>query len=224
MRATYLILILLVSVVSAIATLSTDVKLAKYAQTNFNHKLSVISKDCSDCTAVVAAVSPIKRPADTHIVTHSLSNLISKHWFIITEICLIAISYVNPSIFKSNGVFHPEIFVKKLGVFLIFVINGMAISANELVTSTANWKVSSLIQSYSLLLIPLFIWSISGLIANDGIKYGLQCVSCLPCTINMCITLTSAAKGDVSSKLHICIQITAYIYNCIHISKYIHTY
>lgn len=131
-------------------------------------------------------------------------QVIGSNWFVVAELLLICLSYSKPHLFRTGGFFKPEFFVSKVGVFMIFLFNGLYISLDQFKQATASWKINLLTQTWSMLVLPMctyFACKLPAIQANVGIRDGLLVLSALPTTINMCIMLTSQSGGDTASSI-----------------------
>jgi hypothetical protein len=64
---------------------------------------------------------------ETNIIK-SLKLFLSNNWLVLGEIIVIAFAKYNPAFGATGGVLKPEITISKIGVFIIFFINGIALS------------------------------------------------------------------------------------------------
>ena len=66
---------------------------------------------------------------------------------------------MNPLLFfltgKTGGPLKPEFFVSKLGVLMIFFVNGIQLSIGSTSDLKATFKLNAFIQSYNMLFIPV---------------------------------------------------------------------
>ena len=88
----------------------------------------------------------------------SLWKALKNNWLILGEIFVIALAQYNPALGATGGILRPEITISKIGVFIIFFINGVALSLggtpSELKQAT---QTNLLIQFYNFGFIPLFV-------------------------------------------------------------------
>lgn len=142
--------------------------------------------------------------------TQTISQTIVDNWFYIAEVVVLAFAKTWPSIGKTGGVLKPELWINKVGVMTIFFLNGLSLSMNQLQSAGVEWRIHSLVQAYNLGFLPFMGYFTFKNIFGDprfklfthlhrypGIKDGLMCLGALPCTINICVTLTQAAGADV---------------------------
>ena len=124
----------------------------------------------------------------------------AKNWFLLSEIALIFAAYLRPSVAKR---LHLDFFINKIGIFLVFVFNGMAISVEQLKSATSNLRLLLFTQLYTFAVIPLLTYLLVTYVlpVQEALRIGLLCLASLPCTINMCVTLTSSAGASVPAAI-----------------------
>jgi hypothetical protein len=122
------------------------------------------------------------------------------NWLVIGEIIVITIAKLFPKLGCTGGPLKPEFYISKLGVFIIFFINGIALSfkndPSELASAT---KTNLLIQFYNLGFIPLITSLLAPFYPNKAFVDGLLVLSVIPTTINICVAQTLAAGGNMGT-------------------------
>lgn len=132
----------------------------------------------------------------------TVTSIILGNWFVLSQFLCMGLAYLNPSIGRTGGVLKPEITVSKLGVSLIFFFNGLKISAEQLKEASSDLRINFLVLFYNLVFIPLVTrFLVAPFIPSELLRNGIIALSVLPCTINVCVTMTQAAKGNVSSAI-----------------------
>ena len=104
---------------------------------------------------------------------------------------------------------HPELFIGKYGVAVIFFLSGLSLKLSELTNAFANVKLNSLIQICTFGVWPFLIGlpltrcieTFFPALLPKPLLEGLLILTCLPTTINMCILLTSTSGGNVATAL-----------------------
>jgi len=126
-------------------------------------------------------------------------TFLKTNWLIIGEILVIYFAKKNPSFFASGGRLHPEFFISKLGVFIIFFINGIALSVSGSPSEMQSaYKTNLCIQLFNFGFIPLAAKLLAPLYPDPAFRDGLLVLSVLPCTINICVAQTLAAGGNMA--------------------------
>jgi hypothetical protein len=101
-----------------------------------------------------------EQPPATPVVTTAKPNkflsFLKGNWLVLGEVLVIFLAYKNPNFMASGGPLRPEFFISKIGVFTIFLINGLALSIepspDELQSAT---KTNAIIQLFNFGFIPL---------------------------------------------------------------------
>jgi sodium/bile acid cotransporter 7 len=121
-------------------------------------------------------------------------------WFLLGEILAIVTAYFYPRLGSSGGLLRTDIFVSKIGVFLLFFLKGLSVSPATVRDACAHYKVNILTQVFSSIFIPLFTWGIVGPFVTDtGFRDGLICLAALPCALNTAVSLAAAAGAKTST-------------------------
>ena len=120
-------------------------------------------------------------------------------WFL-TGMCLaIVFAAVLPAPGAKGGVLHPEL-LTKLGVALIFFLNGASLSFNALKDGILRWRLHLMIQSSTFLLFPLIglgFLALAGRWISPDLQLGLFYLCAMPSTVSSSVAMTSAARGNV---------------------------
>ena len=104
---------------------------------------------------------------------------------------------------------HPELFIGKYGVTVIFLLSGLSLKLAELTNAAANMKLNGLIQLSTFGAMPFLVGvplakaleTFAPTLLPKALLEGILILTCLPTTINMCILLTSASGGSVATAL-----------------------
>lgn len=135
-------------------------------------------------------------------IIQKILSFFKVNWLILGEIAVIYIAKNYPHIGATGGILRPEITISKIGVFLIFFINGIALSISgspeELQSA---YKTNLTIQLYNFAFIPLLAFVLAPMYPDKAFRDGLLVLSCLPCTINICVAQTLAAGGNMGTAI-----------------------
>ena len=135
-------------------------------------------------------------------ILNNVLSFLKGNWLVVGEVLVILCAKRNPHFFASGGKLHPEFWISKVGVFIIFFINGISLSisgsAEDLRSAT---KTNAIIQSYNFLFIPLFAKFFSQFYPDAAFRDGLIVLGCLPTTINICVAQTLAAGGNMGTAI-----------------------
>ena len=132
----------------------------------------------------------------------SILKFLKGNWLVLGEVLVIYLAKQNPQFFASGGSLRPEFWISKVGVFIIFFINGIALSISGSVDELQSaYKTNAIIQSYNFLFLPLFAKLFSQFYPDPSFRDGLLVLSCLPTTINICVAQTLAAGGNMGTAI-----------------------
>lgn len=120
-------------------------------------------------------------------------------WFLKGMIAAVVLAFVFPEPGAHGGFLHPEVF-NKLGIALVFYLNGMSLSMHSLRQGATRWPVHVLVQLSTFVVFPLLGLSLMqvgrGWISAD-LLLGYFYLCALPSTVSSSVALTVAAKGNV---------------------------
>lgn len=120
-------------------------------------------------------------------------------WFLKGMLAALALAFVWPGPGAHGGFLHPEL-LNKVGIALVFFLNGLALSLGALRDGALRWQAHLLIQASTFLVFPLLGW---GLIKLTGgwmsadLQTGFFYLCALPSTVSSSVALTVAARGNV---------------------------
>ena len=69
----------------------------------------------------------------------------------------IIVSYYAPEIGVKGGPIHSELFIKRIGVGVIFFCSGMKLNMSQVVAAGLNWRAHLFCQLYTFLFTPLWM-------------------------------------------------------------------
>ena len=134
-----------------------------------------------------------------------LKSFLSKHWFFLGVVLVILLAYMRPELGINGGPLRPEISVKLVGVSLIFLNSGLSIRTREFAGALSNYKLHLLIQTYTLVLVPLLVNLASPALLRLPLERwvisGLLVVSCLPPPVSSAVILTKAIGGNEAASI-----------------------
>ena len=141
-----------------------------------------------------------------------------KNFFLVGLFFAVFTAKIYPSFGVDGGLLHPELFVGKYGVGLIFLLSGLSLQTSALAKAVSNVKLNGLIQLSTFVLWPFmvglplrtFLTSVMPNLIPPALADGLLIMTCLPTTVNMCIMLTSSVSVHFGDHAHV-------TYHCPHL-------
>jgi len=120
-------------------------------------------------------------------------------WFLKGMLVAVALAFIWPAPGAKGGFLHPEL-LNKIGIALVFFLNGLGLSLASLKDGALRWKVHLLIQASTFLVFPVLGWLLlkasGGWMAAD-LQTGFFYLCALPSTVSSSVALTVAARGNV---------------------------
>jgi sodium/bile acid cotransporter 7 len=120
-------------------------------------------------------------------------------WFLAGMIAAVGLAWLFPQAGAKDGWLHPDV-LNKLGVALIFFLNGVALSFAALKAGTLRWPLHLVVQTSTFLFFPLAglgaLWLAGGLIPAE-LHLGFFYLCALPSTVSSSVAMTAAARGNV---------------------------
>ncbi len=120
-------------------------------------------------------------------------------WFLGGMILVVMLAWIFPHAGSHDGWMHPDL-VNKVGVAVIFFLNGVALSFASLKNGALRWPLHLVVQLGTFLLFPLIgfgtLW-LAGASVSPELKLGFFYLCALPSTVSSSVAMTAAARGNV---------------------------
>ncbi len=122
-------------------------------------------------------------------------------WFMKGMLGAVLLAFLWPEPGAKGGFLQPEL-LNKLGVALVFYLNGLALSLASMKDGALRWRVHLLVQCSTFLLFPVLgvalLWGSAGWMAAP-LQIGFFYLCALPSTVSSSVALTIAARGNVAA-------------------------
>lgn len=120
-------------------------------------------------------------------------------WFMIGMAVAVGLAWLFPHAGAPGGWLHPDL-LNKIGVALIFFLNGMALSFAAMKAGAMRWPVHVTVQTTTFVIFPLLgvllmLLPESIVPAELGIGFFYLCA--VPSTVSSSVAMTAAARGNV---------------------------
>jgi sodium/bile acid cotransporter 7 len=120
-------------------------------------------------------------------------------WFITGMAVAVGLAWMFPRAGAPGGWLHPEL-VNKIGVALIFFLNGVSLSFAAMKTGAMRWPVHVVVQATTFVVFPL-----AGLLLMMAperwlapeLAVGFFYLCAVPSTVSSSVVMTAAARGNV---------------------------
>jgi len=119
--------------------------------------------------------------------------------FLTGMVLVIILADLLPAPGAHGGILHPEL-LTKLGIALIFFLNGATLSFNALKDGIMRWRLHLIIQGATFVLFPLIgltFLAIAGRWISPDLQLGFFYLCALSSTVSSSVAMTSAARGNV---------------------------
>lgn len=120
-------------------------------------------------------------------------------WFMRGMVLVVVLAFVWPEPGAQGGFLHPDV-LNKVGIALVFFLNGLGLPLAALREGITRWRVHLLIQLSTFLAFPLLGLGLlklgQGWMSPD-LQMGFFYLCALPSTVSSSVALTAAARGNV---------------------------
>jgi solute carrier family 10 (sodium/bile acid cotransporter), member 7 len=120
-------------------------------------------------------------------------------WFMRGMLLVVALAFIWPAPGAHGGALQPE-WLNKIGVALVFFLNGLGLSLAAMRDGALRWRVHLLVQLSTFVLFPLLgvliLWGTRGWMSAE-LQLGFFYLCALPSTVSSSVALTVAARGNV---------------------------
>ena len=120
-------------------------------------------------------------------------------WFMIGMAVAVGLAWLYPSAGAPGGGLHPEL-LNKIGVALIFFLNGVALSFAAMKAGAMRWPVHVTVQATTYILFPLaglLLMALPERWVGVELGMGFFFLCALPSTVSSSVAMTAAARGNV---------------------------
>jgi sodium/bile acid cotransporter 7 len=125
---------------------------------------------------------------------------VKSNGFLVGLLGMVGLAWLLPDLGAQGGLFHSEL-TRRIAVFLIFFIQGMALPTEDLRRGVTQLNLHSFVLSWNYLAFPLIVWiglHWVGAFLPPELRFGFLYLAILPTTITSAVFFTSAARGDVA--------------------------
>jgi len=120
-------------------------------------------------------------------------------WFMKGMVIVVIIAFLWPEPGAHGGFLHPQL-LNKLGIAVVFFLNGLSLSLAAMRDGLMRWKAHLVIQCGTFVFFPVLGWLIlkltNGWISPD-LQIGFFYLCALPSTVSSSVALTVAARGNM---------------------------
>ena len=127
----------------------------------------------------------------------------AKDWFLAGMVSAVALAVIFPEFGSIGGAMHAEQ-VSNWGIFMIFLLHGLALSTEHLRRGMSRWKLHVLVQALTYVVFPLLYFPFRaafGGLMPAGLLLGFLYLCALPSTVSSSVAMTAIARGNVPAAI-----------------------
>jgi sodium/bile acid cotransporter 7 len=132
-----------------------------------------------------------------------IKKIWAQHWFVCLLPVAFALAWFAPEIASKGGWTRPEL-TTKLGVGLIFVLQGLSLPMSALRAGVGQWRLHAVVQAMTYVGLPLIGLALAltaGRWLPDELRIGLVFLAVLPSTVSSAAVLTANAGGNTAGAI-----------------------
>lgn len=122
-------------------------------------------------------------------------------WFLLGMLAAVGLASVVPQWGRSEGPLHLGR-VTDVGVFLLFLLHGAALSTTSLKSGASRWRLHLLVQACTYVAFPLW-WALLAVLVGHAVPHdllmGFFYLAALPSTVSSSVAMTALARGNVAA-------------------------
>lgn len=137
----------------------------------------------------------------------AIAGIWKKHHFVILLASVVAFAWIFPVGGRSGGYFQSQI-TTKIGVFIIFLLQGLTIPTEQLKAGASNMRLHGFVLGTNFVFIPilgyLFILLLGLLgdeLAAPNLRLGILYLAILPTTVSSAVAFVSVSRGNVAGAI-----------------------
>jgi sodium/bile acid cotransporter 7 len=132
-----------------------------------------------------------------------IKKIWAQHWFVCLLPVAFTLAWFVPEIASKGGWLRPEL-TTKLGVSLIFVLQGLALPMAALRAGVGQWRLHAVVQLMTYVGLPvigLALAALAGRWLPEELRIGLVFLAVLPSTVSSAAVLTANAGGNTAGAI-----------------------
>jgi len=118
-------------------------------------------------------------------------------------ILAVMLAALFPDFGRTGGPMHADV-VSNAGIFAVFFLHGLGLSAERMVAGLTRWRLHLLVQAFTFGVFPL-LWllldALFGRWLTPDLSLGFLYLCCVPSTISSSVAMTAIARGNVAGAI-----------------------
>ncbi|TFV97168.1 bile acid:sodium symporter [Algoriphagus kandeliae] len=122
--------------------------------------------------------------------------------FLLGLMLAIFLAWLFPEIGSSQGPVSWKPFINT-GIALLFFFYGVKLDPQQLKSGLSNWKLHLVIQVFTFLIFPVFVYFLLQFLPwiGDDFKLGISYLSALPSTVSASVVMVNIAGGNIPAAI-----------------------
>jgi sodium/bile acid cotransporter 7 len=132
-----------------------------------------------------------------------MRQLLKKHAFTLWLLAAVLLAIIFPGPGAKGGFLLPEL-TTKLGVWIIFLLQGLSLPTSELTTGYKPKRLHVFVLSWNYLLFPLVVGILLlplTLVLPPELRLGFWLLAILPTTVSSAVVFTTVSGGNISNAI-----------------------
>jgi sodium/bile acid cotransporter 7 len=118
-------------------------------------------------------------------------------------ICAVVLAALFPGFGRSGGPMHADV-VANVGIFAVFLLHGLGLSAQSMKAGLVRWRLHVLVQSFTFGVFPVLWLVLDALVGRwlpADLSLGFLYLCSVPSTISSSVAMTGIARGNVAGAI-----------------------
>lgn len=128
---------------------------------------------------------------------------LARDWFLAGMIAAVVLAALFPDFGRTGGPMHADV-VANVGIFSVFLLHGLGLSAEHLKAGVTRWRLHLLVQAFTFGVFPLLWWALdmaAGRWVPPDMSLGFLYLCAVPSTISSSVAMTGLARGNVAGAI-----------------------
>lgn len=127
----------------------------------------------------------------------------ARDWFLAGMVLAVVLAALFPDFGRTGGPMHADV-VSSVGIFAVFFLHGIGLSAARMRAGVTRWRLHLVVQSFTFGVFPLLWLLLDALFGRwlpSGLSLGFLYLCAVPSTISSSVAMTAVARGNVAGAI-----------------------
>ncbi len=128
---------------------------------------------------------------------------LEKHAFTLWLLLAVMLAVLFPAFGSKGGLLYPEL-TTNIGIWLIFVLQGIALPTSELTSGYSPKRLHAFVLSWNYIIFPIVVGVLLlplSLVVPDELTLGFWLLAILPTTVSSAVVFSTVSKGNTSNAI-----------------------